>query len=522
MRHLLVALVLLVVGAPALVHSQSRDWRPADRTVIGDFTRINSIATALDRVYIGSPAGVLIWHPQFQQWEGPYDPPDPSLLVRVFGSLVDPLDNSLWLVRPDGWIHFQPELQLWDSGPVPDGVVTLAFDAADPVSGLYLRTRRGWSVVSRGSLTATPAKAPVQPVAPTSVDELLRSRPTLQANSAQILLDPHLRTLRYTAAARSVDNQGWYLGTSGIGALYLQDGAALPERLGFGLPSSVVGALLGAPDGVWAATERTAVADAALTLVDPQLKSFRSLHGPPAGGMPFGQVRDLAGQGTGVWAATDNGLARLETADGRVDLFDVGRGLPDSRVYSVTSRQGRITVGTARGVARVNDSMRVERVAPGFADAAYAVFPIGDTVWVGTSRGLLVSLPGQRDLRRPSTLSQPSLQAPVLALASLGDTLVGLTRDQMLWRNPRTEAWTAGPNLSGLLGGLRNFAADGAGFWVAGDRGVGFARLDVPPARPLRDGDLPGAPNDVVVDQDYLWVATDAGLVRFRLDAVRP
>ncbi len=37
-----------------------------------------------------------------------------------------------------------------------------------------------------------------------------------------------------------------------------------------------------------------------------------------------------------------------------------------------------------------------------------------------------------------------------------------------------------GPNLSGLVGRLRRFVADGPGFWVAGDRGVGFARLGMP------------------------------------------
>lgn len=522
MRSLFVAFALLTIGAPTFGQSQSRDWRPADRTVIGDFSRITSIATALDRVFISSPSSVLIWRSQFQQWEGPYDPPDPQLLARVFGSLTDPLDNSLWMVRPEGWIHFQPELQLWDSGPVPEGVIALAFDANDPVSGLYLRTRRGWLVVPRGALAATPGRAPARPVTPTTVDEVLRSSPTLQANAAQILLDPHLRTVRYTAAARSFDNQGWYLGTSGIGTLYLQDGAAIPDRLTFGLPSPVVGALLGAPDGIWAATQRTQLADAALTLVDPALKSFRSLRGLPAAGIPFTQVRDLAGQGTGVWAATDYGVARIETGDGRIDLVDVGRGLPDSRVYSVASRQGRITVGTARGIARVDESLRVERVAPAFADPAYAVYPIGDSVWVGTPRGLLIALPGERDLVRPSTLASPRLQAPVLALGALGDTLVGMTRDQLIWRDPGTAEWTAGPNLSGLLGGLRNLTADGDGFWVAGDRAVGFARLDTPPLRPLRGGDLPGAANDVAVDQDYLWVATDAGLVRFRLGAVRP
>jgi ligand-binding sensor domain-containing protein len=284
----------------------------------------------------------------------------------------------------------------------------------------------------------------------------------------------------------------------------------------------VVGAVLGAPDGVWAATERTTLSDAALTLVDPELKSFRTLRGLPATGIPFTQVRDLVGQGTGLWAATDFGVARIETGDGRIDLIDAGRGLPDSRVYAVASRRGRITVGTARGIARVDDSMHVERLAPGFAEAAYAVFPAGDTVWVGTQRGLLVALPGERDLLRPSTLALASLQAPVLALGSLGDTLVGLTSDQLLWKDPRTEAWTLGPNLSGILGRLRSFTPDGSGFWIAGDRGVAFARLDSPPLRPLRGADLPGAANDVAVEGDFLWVATVAGLVRFRLDAVRP
>jgi hypothetical protein len=57
---------------------------------------------------------------------------------------------------------------------------------------------------------------------------------------------------------------------------------------------------------------------------------------------------------------------------------------------------------------------------------------------------------------------------------------------------------------------------------VAGDQALGYARLDAPPLRPLRDGDLPGSVNDLTVDSDYLWVATDRGLVRFRLSDIRP
>lgn len=514
--------MLAAAAGTARAQTASRDWRPEDRTVVGDFSRITSVAASLDRVYVSSPTAVLIWNPQFRQWQGPYDPPALQMLQRVVGALVDPLDNSLWLARPDGWTHFQPELQLWDQGTVPAGVQTIAFDANDPTQGLFLRTRRGWELLPRGGFTATPGRVPARPITPARIDDVLRSTPSLQANAAQILLDERLGQARYTAAARSFDNLGWYIGTAGVGLLYLPDGAGLPERMSFGLRSPVVGAVFGWPDGVWAATDRTPQAEPAMTFVERDLKHFHSLQGPPATGLPFTQVRKLTGQGSALWAATDRGLARIATADGRVDLLDEARGLPDGVVYAVVSRQGRLTVGTRRGLARVNDSLRVERLVPRFADPVLAVFPTGDSVWVGTQRGLLLALPGQQDVVRPAAVGAASFQVPVIALAALGDTVVGLTRDQLLWRDPGTASWTFGPNLSGLLGGLVAFAPDGPGFWVAGDRGVAFARLTSPPIRPLRAGDLPGDSSDLAVDAEYLWVATNGGLVRFRLDAIRP
>jgi ligand-binding sensor domain-containing protein len=522
MRSLFVVSFVACLVSPAVAQSFTRDWRPEDRTVVGDFSRVNAIATSPDRVFITTPSGVLIWNPQFQRWEGSFDPPDRGLLDRVFISLTDPLDNSLWLARPDGWVHYQPDIQLWDQGAVPEGILGIAFDQDDPAAGLYLRTRRDWELLPRGGMVPAPSRPPAHPVAPATVAEAIRSNPALQASAAAILTDNRLRSVRYTAAARSSDNRGWYLGTSGIGALYLPDGAPLPERLSYGLPSDRVGAVFSWPGGIWAATNRTPVTDASVTFVAEDLDQFYSLPGASAMGTPFTQVRELAGQGRSVWAATDLGVARVQPADSTLDLVDERGGLPDSRVYSIVSRTGRIVVGTAHGLARLGDSLKVERVAPGYTGAVYTVFPAGDSVWAGTPGGLLLALPKRPDLVRPDGMASPSLQAGVVDLASLGDTLVALTRDQLLWRDPRTRQWTLGPNLSGLLGRLRRFVADGPGFWVAGDQAVGFARLATPPLRPLGRGDLPGAANDLAVDDQFLWVATDGGLVRFRLNAIRP
>jgi hypothetical protein len=523
MRWLVSPLCLTAwLSGSAAAQSFTRDWRPEDRTIIGDFSRISAIATTLDRVYIVAPTGVLIWNPQFQHWEGVVDPPDPTLLANIFTGLADPIDNSLWLAGPNRWVHYQADIQLWDQGTIADGILAIAFDQSDPAAGPYFRTRNGWQQVSRGGSVATPVSPPAQPQGPASINDAIRANPGLQANAASILTDNRLRTVRYTAAARSFDNRGWYLGTSGLGALYLQDGGILPQRLTFGLPSPRAGAVFSWPGGVWVATDRTSVADASLTFVANDLAQFHSYPGSSAMGTPFNQVRELAGQGKALWAATDLGVARVEPAESTLQLLDQRRGLPDSRVYSIVSRTGRIVVGTAHGVARVSDSLQVERVAPNYSDAVYTVFPVGDSVWTGTPAGLLVALPNQPNLIRPAGLSGASFQGTVVDLAPLGDTLVALTLDQLLWRNPRSGQWTLGPNLSALLGRLRRFVADGPGFWIAGDRGVGFARLTTPALRPLGQGDLPGAANDLAVDEDFLWIATDGGLVRFRLSAIRP
>ncbi len=515
----------ICIAAPARAQvtpvRPSRDWQIADRTVVGDFSHVTSVAAASDRVFVTSQSALLIWRPQFQRWEGPFQPPEPGVLLRVFGALIDPLDNSLWLGRPDGWVHYQPDLDSWTRGTAAGQVLEIAIDQTAPMRGLFIRTAAGWQNVPRGGFASQPSLPPAQPVGPTPVTELLRANPTLQANSAQILLDARLRNAQYTAAARAFDRRGWFIGTWGRGLLYLPDGTALPQRLAFGLPGDVVGALFAAPGGVWAATDRSQNSDVGLTFVASDLSEFTTIQGPGATGLPFTQSRRLVGQGAALWAATDYGVARIEPGSGRVRLFDQAAGLPDGRVFSLVSRYGQVTAGTARGIVRIDDSLRIHRVARSFDGVAFAVGMSADTVWAGTQSGLLFAVGDSAELVRPAALNTASLQVPVVGLAWLADTLVALTPDQLLWRAPHG-GWSLGPSLSGQLGTLRALRADGNGFWIAGDRGLGYARLNSPPLRSFLAGDIPGDIRDLAIDPDYLWVATSAGLVRFRLDAIRP
>lgn len=514
------ATVLAVIWTGAVAAQRpSRDWSREDRTVIGDFSTIRTVAAASDRVFVTSPTGLLVWQPHFERWEGPFVPPEPAMLEEAVASLVDPLDNSLWLARPDGWVHYEPDLDNWTSGAVPGRVQGMAFDLANPLSGLLLRTSTGWVEVPRGGFPAVAAEAPAQPIRPGSAAELLRTNPSFQAMGSQFLLDGRLTEARLTAVARSFDRIGWFIGTDGVGLLYLREGAAIPERLTFGIAGEELTSVFAAPGGVWVASARTRTRPTALSFVASDLSDFRTVLGPPATGLPFTTVRQLIGLGTALWAATDGGVARIEPGSGRVDIIDDRLGLPDSRIYAISARRGWLAVGTAHGAARLTDSAAVIRIAPSYREAVYAVALAADTTWIGTPTGLFFTVSRDGDLLRPGELATVAAREPVLALAWLGETLVALTPERVISRDGRGR-WQIGPVLSTQVGRLRAFTPDGNGMWVAGERGAGFARLDLPMVRPLLIGDLPGDPRDVAVDADHVWIATSAGLVRFRRDAV--
>jgi ligand-binding sensor domain-containing protein len=489
--------------------------------VVGDFSTITSVAAASDRIYATSPDQLLIRQAQFREWEGTVDPPTPGLLRGVFVSLADPLDNSLWLARPDAWIHYEPNLRLWTSGAAPGRISGIAFDLANPLGGLLLRTLGGWFEVTRGGATTTAASAPARPLLPVSGQQFLQAHPSVAAMSSSFLLNGRMAQAEFTAAAQSFDRLGWYLGTSGAGLFFLQEGAAIPEQLPFGVRGPSVTALFAAPGGIWAASERAGDNYAAMTYASADLREFRYLQGPPATGLPFAAARRVVGMGRSLWLATDQGLARMDPGSGRVEMIDRGRGLPDSRVYDVMSRQGWIGVATARGAARVSDSLEVFRVAPDFNDPAYAVSISADTTWIGTELGIFYTVGRMGDLLRPSGTESPEFREPVVQISWLGDTLVALARDRLFWRDSGG-GWHHDPDLTGVLGTLRAMRVDGAGVWLAGEKGLAFSRPGFPTSRVYGIGDIPADARDVAVDADYIWVATGNGLVRFAREAIGP
>ncbi|MGH7532121.1 MAG: hypothetical protein ACREL4_02410, partial [Gemmatimonadales bacterium] len=482
------ALVLFCVTAPVRLSAQSF-WRPEDRTIIGSFTHITAVAASYTVVYVTSLDAVVQWEPGTRTFGLPISADVPGGLARVTSGMVDPLDQSLWLSESNGWIHYEPTLRRWSEGFASGQVLQMALDRTDPSGTLFLRTARGWESAPRGALSTFPSAPPRQPIGPATVLDAIRANPQLDANRARILTTPGLGQARYTCAAQAPDGTGWWLGTDGGGVLFLRFAAAYPDRYSLGLPGNQVGAVAVAPGGVWVVTERGPTSIAGLSFVAQQLDTVDWRLGDPVFGQPFNAVRRLIGVGAMLWAATDEGAIGFPIPGGRAQRLGLADGMPDQRVFSEAAERGRVYFGTWAGVGELVDSAgraRVQHIAPAFADRALALATVGDTLWVGTLNGMFKWVPGTKDLIQATGWgSNVRLRKPVTALVWRGDTLVAFTEDEMLWRDPAGHGWTEGPVLSGVVGPIRAAVDDRNGLWVAGARGVGYARLGGPIERPL-------------------------------------
>jgi len=514
---------MLLLPATAAAQRATRDWPAEDRAVIGDFSVVTTVAATFDRVFATSRSMLVIWRPLEQRWEGPFEPGDPGALERVFLAAADPLDQSLWMVRPDGWLRYQPDMRVWQRGMIPGRVNALVFDETDPGGGPFIGSSAGWYRVPPGGFAAVPSPPPRRPQAPATVDDALRANPALQANAALILNDGRGRGGAYTAAAPARDGIGWFIGTAGNGLMYLQPGAAVPQRLPYGLIGDRVGALFAVPGGVWVATDRQEFAEPALSFVASDFSHFDTRRGSAMFGLGYQQVRRIVSHERALWLATDEGVVRVEGQSDRAERVDMGRGLPDSRVYALLSRRGSLFAGTRRGLARINDSLRAVRVARSFSGEVLSLEQTGDTLWLGTTDGVLMVPPEAVVAgRTPGLTESASYRQPVVGMARLADTLVALTENQFLWREPGTDVWTLGPPLSALLGRLVAFTPFRDGFFVAGEQGVGYATLNSAPQSPLLGQEHPGRIRDVAADPEYLWVGTERGVVRWRIRAILP
>lgn len=454
-------------------------FRPDDRVVIGDFSRVNAIASTTDRVYVVYPTAVATWHPIERRWDVPVSPPQPAVLRTVTSASVDPIDKSLWVMTGTGWLHYDPILNHWTNALPP----------------------------------------PFNLPRPTTIADAMRDIPQLQSLAPRIATDEYQRQGVLTAAAPDPAHNGWFIGTSNRGLVFFDrmgvDAAAFP----FGLRGDVVGAILATSNGIWVATDADATHPAGVTELSPDLMRSTPLQGLTGRGLPFSAVRRMLAMPNATWFGTDKGAVRARAGSDALERFDVGMGLPDERVLALASIRGLLIAGTSRGLATLHNDSAFARLAVDFSDPVYALHVRGDTVWVGSARGLFALVPGNDEPMMPDGFRLVGGgPVAVLGIGYVADTLVAMTPDRLLWRDPGSGAWTAGPLLSGQFGSLVAFDVVASGAWIGGPLGAGFVRPNTTALRWLMVGNqIPDEVTAIAARDQFLWVGTRGGLVRFLL-----
>jgi ligand-binding sensor domain-containing protein len=446
------------VLAALIVLVATVQWQPEERVLISDFSYVDAVAASPWTVFAATRHGLLIYDRVAQAWKPPVTTLDGYPTARVRSAVADQTGNAVWLGVGglDGWVRYDVDARLWTRGAAPP-----------PGQGL-------------------------------SVEAALARAPAADAIRALILTDPRLRSYQFTAAASTPDRPEIYFGTNGMGLVRVDPQTGEWEALPYGLLATGVGAIVSAQDGIWAAT------NARLTWVAADLSATRTGEGGGAAlGFTFRSARRLLLTSGALWLATEQGVLRVDPGTMRSRMFDL------SQVTSLAPAPDGVWVGTTRGVSVITHDDRVVRISTDFP--ALSLVAVRETLWVGTNAGVVMMPPGRSDAVGVAALSQP-----IFALTRVRDTIVAATDRSLLWRDPTTDTWNELP-LSLALGRPTALAADpDGGVWIGGTQGLGHADLGRAFVRTFTvPTDLPAAVRDVFADQDYLWAATDSGLVRF-------
>jgi streptogramin lyase len=445
---------------------------PDNRTVISDFSYVTALAASSWLVFAATPHGLMIYDRATRRFRPPVTALDGYPAGRVRRAIADPSGNAVWLDLGGSYTRYDVDGRAWSGGLLP--------------SGLFDRTL--------------------------TVESALANAPMADALRTAILTDSRLRVHQFTAAASTPDRTDIFFGTNGLGVVRVDKQTGEWEVLSYGLIAAGVGAIALVREGIWSAANTRPGERGGLTWIANDLSRTRSSEGGGAAlGFSFLQARHLVAAGDQLWLATEQGVLRIDTATFRSTLFDV----PEAT--SLARADSGIWVGTVRGLVWITPDNRVSPVGSTHLSVT-SLLTQGDVLWVGTTAGLGQMLPGSDAVTAPPELvDQPSARVTVYALARLQDTLVIATDRELRWRNPTTHAWGSLP-LPLNIGVPTALASDSSGtLWVGGTEGL--AQVDLARAfvhvhtAPL---EIPAAVRDLAADRDYLWVATDSGLVRIQ------
>ena len=509
-----------------------------DRVVLTDFTQVTGVAAGRRLLFVASTNGLAVYDRQFQSWLPPLTLVDGWPATRVTVMAADPVTDGVWIGGFGEVLFWRPELDQLQRTLVPGQPDVVMFDSRNYGGGAFVRSAGQWTRITETGFASPASPAELPPagarVIPPALAQIYQEFPALRNLEGLLTRDEgSMRSWPVSSGSRSPDRSEVWLGTWGNGVFQVDPLFQRSEHRPFGLLDPAAGAIARAADGVWIAGMGRGTSDrAGLVFASTELREWRWLEHPFRTPLLGARTYDLETRGTRAWVATDRGVARVDTRSDRDIRFWSGtNGLPSDFTFAVAPREGGAWVGTGRGLVFVSDSGRASQGRAGDVSevaasgvAVRALMLTGDTLWIGTDAGLLL-LPPTADPDsarpvRPSMLdAEPRLRSPITALASSDSLVVIGTRDALVrldLRSGRLLPRLLAPDV-GQVGAIEHVAVDARTIWVSGPRGVLAITRGTDVARFLgAHREFAGAVRDIVLTDEFAWIATEAGVVRLR------
>lgn len=491
-------LCLLVVSSTV---NYSGSFREGDWVSYTNFRYVTSVAMDQTVVYFGTTGGVIRYDRFAGQWLTPLTVTDGIPSSRIDNIAFDPSNGRIWVATAGGNAYYQPTFQQWYfGGEFPADLVRNEFD---------------------------PGRFPVL------------TTPFGLSYQEGVITDQNFQQFQLT---RGVGDgyDTMYVGTWGMGPLVINSRYGDLSTFSFGPYDSDVSTVVLIGDRLWIGDNSSS--DPALTVFDRSSGEWswhqvRYTDGLASAVLTSGAL--MRGSPDLTWLGTDYGLLRYRgNEDDFSSLADFSN-LPSNLVLCVASDNLGVFAGTDNGLGYVGRSTKKEKHKPDSAaviDTTEASgrynFPvrsltgfiindddiIGNYLYLATDRGVL-----RRELKKGSRyeyVNTPDrmLSTDIYDIAGTGDSLLFLTyRDIVIIDTSTGRSSTLTDSRYFDQWRMRKMAVDGLDIWVATDIGLWKYRLNDGYSRlfTAADGMISDDVRGLILDGDYLWLATPDGLIRF-------
>jgi ligand-binding sensor domain-containing protein len=482
----------------ALMTSYTGGFEEGDWVTFTNFRNVTSAATDQTIVYFGTTGGVIRYDIFAKKWLEPLTVTDGLPNERVDNIAYDPEWDRIWVETPSGNAYYDPTLERWYfGGDFPSQYARNDYNSAN---FSLLNTRFGY-FYQDGYLS----------------DRFGR---------------------RYMLTHGIADNfDNLFVGTWGMGPVRINTRYNDLDLLPYGPYDYDISNVVKIGDEFWLGDGGVGLGSGALTRFKIKSGEWEWYEPMYTDGLASARLINGWGDKNTVWLGTGYGLTRYNIKDNSFMTLADNSSLPSVNVLSVVVGPEYVFTGTTNGLGYIEKSMKKKadvNSSEAEQDSISLIEEsnrerfigwqindlkiIGDYLYLASDRGAL-----RKNLSDDSKFTfleteDGKLSTEILEIIARGDSLYFLTNNDIVIVNTETEESSVVTDLSYFPDWrLRKIAADGENIWAATDIGLwkyrisdGYRRLYT-----AGDGMISDDIRGMVLDGDYLWLATPGGLIRF-------